>query len=218
MNYLQYNENITKEELLKYNIVISDTAKISAGVKLSFGVCILGDSIIEDNCEISGNTVIDNSTISRGVKILSSMVTDSRINEGSTVGPFANIRNETVIGKNCRIGNFVEIKKSVVGDQSKIAHLTYVGDAEIGNDCNIGCGVVFCNYNGEIKQKSHLGNGVFVGSNVNIIAPVTIGDNAYIAAGSTINKDIENDEFAIARERQINKKNFNNPYKNHQNS
>ena len=110
------------------------------------------------------------------------------------------------------MGNFVEVKNAIVGDGSKMAHLAYIGDTEIGKNCNIGCGVVFCNYNGKIKQKSYLGDNVFVGSNANIIAPVTISDNAYIAAGSTINKDVGKGDLAIARVRQENKKNFKNPY------
>ena len=128
------------------------------------------------------------------------------------MGPFATIKKDSIVGKNCRIGNFVEIKKSKIGDNTKIAHLTYVGDASIGCDCNIGCGVVFCNYDGHLKRNSIVGNKVFIGSNVNIIAPVNIGDEAYVAAGSTINKNVENNQFAIARSFQTNKENFKNPY------
>ena len=118
----------------------------------------------------------------------------------------------SVVGENNRVGNFVEIKNSKTQKDCKMAHLSYIGDAEMGENCNIGCGVVFCNYNGKIKQKSVLGNNVFVGSNVNLIAPVQLGDNSYIAAGSTIYQNVENGEFAIARARQTNKQNFKNPY------
>ena len=182
-------------------ILISNTAIIGKNVKIGHNVCILGDSVIEDNVEISSNTVIENSKIGDGTIILSSFVNDSEIESNSSIGPFAHIRGNSKIGKNCR-----------VGDGSKMAHLAYIGDTEIGKNCNIGCGVVFCNYNGKIKQKSYLGDNVFVGSNANIIAPVTISDNAYIAAGSTINKDVGKGDLAIARVRQENKKNFKNPY------
>ena len=193
-------------------ILISNTAIVGKNVKIGHNVCILGDSVIEDNVEISSNTVIENSKIGDGTIILSSFVNDSEIESNSSIGPFAHIRGNSKIGKNCRVGNFVEVKNAIVGDGSKMAHLAYIGDTEIGKNCNIGCGVVFCNYNGKIKQKSYLGDNVFVGSNANIIAPVTISDNAYIAAGSTINKDVGKGDLAIARVRQENKKNFKNPY------
>ncbi|MBR2969654.1 MAG: UDP-N-acetylglucosamine diphosphorylase [Clostridia bacterium] len=214
MNYIYYRSDVSKEELLRMNIVIDSEAKIADGVKISSGVCVLKESKIGQNVEIGSNSIIENTVLEDGVKIQSSVVKDSHIGNNTSIGPFAHIRNNTIIGKDCRIGNFVEIKKSIIGDECKIAHLTYVGDASMGRNCNIGCGVVFCNYNGEIKQSSNLGDNVFIGSNVNIIAPVNIGDWAYVAAGSTINKNIEPDEFSIARSRQENKKNFINPYKN----
>ena len=124
------------------------------------------------------------------------------------------VRPGCIIADGVHAGNFVEIKNSNLGDGVKVAHLTYVGDADIGDVCNIGCGVVFCNYNGEIKQRSVIEKNVFIGSNVNIIAPVKIEEGAYIAAGSTINKNVGKNQFAIAREFQINKDNFKNPYLN----
>lgn len=212
MEKIVYSKNLNKEDLLKYNIVIEDSVDIKDNVKLSHGVCILGSSVIEANCIIENNSIIENSHIGCGVEILSSHISNSKIGECCTIGPFANIKKQSIVGKNCRIGNFVEVKNSMIGDGSKIAHLAYVGDAEIGQNCNIGCGVVFCNYNGKIKQRSVLGDKVFIGCNVNIIAPVKIESETYIAAGSTITMDVENGQFAIARSRQINKNNFNNPY------
>ncbi len=200
------------KEYKEKNIVISDNAKIGKNVKISYNVCILGDSVIEDDVEIGANSVIENSYIGKGVLIISSFIKISEIGAGTTIGPFAHVRDNSKIGENCRIGNFVEIKNSIIGRGSKMAHLSYIGDAEMGVCCNIGCGVVFCNYNGKIKQKSYLGDNVFVGSNCNLIAPVVLSDNAYIAAGSTINKDVDVGELAIARARQVNKKNFKNPY------
>ncbi len=200
------------KEFKEKNIVVSASSKLAEKVKLGSNVCILGDSIIEENVEIGANSVIENSHICKGTIIISSFVKNSVIGENSTVGPFAHIRDNSQIAENCRIGNFVEIKNSVIGRGCKMAHLAYIGDAEMGINCNIGCGVVFCNYNGKIKQKSYLGDNVFVGSNSNLIAPVVLSDNAYIAAGSTINNDVDVGELAIARARQVNKKNFKNPY------
>lgn len=214
MDYIEYDQSINKEEFIKRNICLDEKSFIADGVKLYNGVSVIGESRIGEGCQLYGYSVIENVNLGKNVVVKSSMLSGVNIGDNSTIGPYANIHSGSVIGKGCRIGNFVEIKKSIIGDGNKIAHLTYVGDAEIGNDCNIGCGVVFCNYNGRIKQKSYIGDKVFIGSNVNIIAPVIIADGAYIAAGSTVNKDVDVDEFVIARARQINKKNFHNPYKN----
>ncbi len=194
------------------NIIIDDTAIIGKDVKISDNVCILGKSVIGDGCEISPNSVIKDSYLGEGCIIVASHIEDSSLGKGCTVGPFAHIRTNSKLGEKCRVGNFVEIKNSQIGNNSKMAHLAYIGDAIVGDNCNIGCGVVFCNYDGEKKQQSKLGDNVFVGSNANLVAPVSIADNAYIAAGSTINLDVGEGEFAIARERQTNKKNFKNPY------
>lgn len=209
---ITYNEKTTKEELQKFNIVIIDSAKIANGVKLGANVFVGGNAKIEEDVEVGANTVIEDSEIKQGVKILSSFIKNSVINKNTTVGPFAHIRDNANIGEGCRIGNFVEIKKSKLGDGCKVAHLTYIGDAELGANCNVGCGVVFCNYNGKIKQKTIVGNNVFIGSNVNLVAPIKVADCAYIAAGSTINRDVGLKDFSIARARQENKKGFKNPY------
>lgn len=201
-----------KSSRIAKNIVIGKDVNIGKHVLVGMNVIISGDSEIMDDCVIESNSHIENAKISSNVKICASFIKDSSIDENSTVGPFANIRNNSIIGKNCRIGNFVEIKNSKIGDYSKCAHLTYVGDALIGENCNIGCGVVFCNYDGEKKSRAIVGDYVFIGSNSNIIAPIQIADKAYIAAGSTINKDIKEEKFAIARARQENKSGFNNPY------
>ena len=120
--------------------------------------------------------------------------------------PFAHIRPNCIFGDNVKIGAFVEVKNSFIGNGTKVPHLSYVGDAEIGENVNIGCGVVFANYNGQIKQKSKIGNNVFVGCNVNIVAPVTIADDTYICAGTTVTNDTNVGDFVIGRVRQENKK------------
>ncbi len=216
--YINMDETIhfnkTKEsELRQRNIVIGKNVKIGSDVKLGCNVCLLGETTIGDNSIIFSNSVIENCVIGSNVVIRSSMLENCRVDNSTEVGPFAHIRSNAIIGENCRIGNFVEIKNSIISNNCKIAHLSYVGDAEIGEHCNIGCGVVFCNYNGIKKQKSHIGNFAFIGSNSNIVAPVNIEDYTYIAAGSTITKDVKKDELAIARAHQVNKENFKNPYK-----
>jgi len=128
---------------------------------------------------------------------------EAKIGKGTRIGPGVVLRGECVIGENCRITNFVEIKKSTIGDGTKISHMSYIGDATVGSNCNIGCGVVFCNYNGKIKQRTIIGDNVFVGSNSNLVAPITIGDNAYIAAGSTITEDVPAKALGIGRARQV---------------
>ncbi len=210
MEILIYNEKTTKSALKRMNIVIENST-IAAGVVLEPNVAII-NSTIALGTRVCSFCVIKESEIAENVIILSSQIENSFIGKNSHVGPFAHIRMNSCVGEGNRIGNFVELKNAKTKKGCKIAHLTYVGDAELGENCNIGCGVVFCNYNGKIKQKSYLGNNVFVGSNVNLIAPVTLKDNAYIAAGSTIYQDVEENEFAIARSRQTNKQGFKNPY------
>lgn len=157
------------------------------------------------------NSYIENCTICENVEIYNSVVKDSLIESGAVVGPFAHIRDGAVIGNNTRIGTFVEIKKSRVGDGSKIAHMSYVGDSEIGKNCNIGAGVIFCNYDGVKKQKIVLGDWVFVGSNSNLIAPLEIGDKAFIAAGTTVSRSVMENANIIGRARQEEFV-FENPY------
>ena len=212
MEFIIYNKDMLKADLLAKNIVVTDDCDVAEGTKIWSCVCIKDKTVIGYGCEICSNSVLQNAVVDNDVEIKSSFLEDCKIGKGCKIGPFAHIRNNATIDKNCRVGNFVEIKNSQIGEGCKMAHLAYIGDAIIGSNCNIGCGVIFCNFNGKIKQKSILGKNVFVGSNTNLIAPLTIGDNAYIAGGSTITQDINKDEFAIARSRQTNKTNFKNPY------
>ncbi|MDZ5035084.1 DapH/DapD/GlmU-related protein, partial [Clostridium perfringens] len=137
------------------------------------------------------NSRITNSNISNNFEIQSSVIIDSKIGERTTVGPFAYIRPESVIGSGARIGDFVEIKKSTIGDNTKVSHLTYIGDASVGENCNFGCGTVVVNYDGQKKHKTEIGNNSFIGCNANLVSPVKVGDNTYIAAGSTITNDVK---------------------------
>jgi len=170
---------------------------------------VRGETVIKDGAKLLQGNVIENSIIGEEVSLNCSQVYKSFIGKKTTVGPYAYIRPDTVIGEKCRIGDFVEIKSSKLGDGCKVSHLSYVGDCEMGKNCNIGCGVVFVNYDGKDKHKAKLGDNVFVGSNCNVIAPIEIGDGAFLAAGSTVNKTVESGALAIARARQMNKGQWN---------
>lgn len=164
------------------------------------------NSIVRGN--LKGINIVENSVIENNCEVVSSHIFDSIIDENTTIGPNAHLRAGSKIGKNCRIGNFVEIKNSEIGDNTKIAHLAYVGDAKIGKNCNIGCGVIFVNYNGKEKNKIVIGDNVFVGSNCNLIAPLNIPDNVYICAGTTVTKDLTEYDFVIGRSRETIKPNM----------
>lgn len=153
---------------------------------------------------LPGSFIID-STIGENVKVDACRITDSTVGNNVNLGPYAHLRGHTVIGDDSRIGNFVEMKNAHVGKKTRCAHLTYIGDAEVGEDVNFGCGVVTVNYDGKNKFKTKIGDHAFIGSNVNLIAPVSVGNNAVVAAGSTIDEDVPDNDMAIARQRQVNK-------------
>lgn len=181
---------------------------IGKDVRIGPGNIIKGKTVIKDHAKIGARNTLDNSVIDEGAFIESSYVLSSVVGKRSTVGPNAYLRPGSVIGADCRIGDFVEIKNSTVGDTTKISHLTYVGDATVGKGCNLGCGVVVANYDGKNKHRTVIGDGAFIGSNSNLIAPLTVGDNAFIAAGSTITEEVPEQALAIARERQVIKPNW----------
>lgn len=187
------------------NTYIDADAKIGIDTVIYPGTIIEGKCIIGEDCIIGPNSRIVKSEIGNGVEIQNSVVLESAVGDETHVGPFAYIRPESVIGKKVKIGDFVEIKKSSIGDGTKVSHLTYIGDAEVGEKCNFGCGTVFVNYDGSKKYKTKIGNHAFIGCNCNLIAPIEIGDNAYLAAGSTITDNVPDGSLAIARERQVNK-------------
>lgn len=165
-------------------------------------VTIKGNSVIGDNVKLISGSYIDNGIIGDGVTIDNSKIVDSSVGKDSVVGPMSHLRNGCKIGEKCRIGNFVEMKNTEFGDGSKCAHLTYLGDSLFGKNINVGCGVVTVNYDGCHKFQTVVKDGAFIGSNVNIIAPVTIGENALLAAGSTITSDVEAGDMGIARSKQ----------------
>ena len=173
---------------------------------------VIGDDVtIYENNRIEGKTVIGNGAvllpgnyiksteIGACVRFNHSQAEDARVGEGAEIGPYARLRPGAAVGKRAKIGNFVEIKNATVGEGTKVSHLAYVGDADIGAGCNIGCGAIFVNYNGKTKSRSTVGDGAFIGSNCNVIAPVKIEGDSYIAAGTTVCEDVASGDFVIGR-------------------
>ncbi len=182
---------INKEHMLNgVQIINSDSTFIGPNVEIGEGTIIYPGNVILGNSKIGSKSLLKpNNTIE-----------DSQIGSETTVGPMAYLRNEAIIGDNCRVGNFVELKNTNFGTGSKAAHLTYLGDAEVGSNVNIGCGVITANYDGVNKHKTIIGDNSFVGSNTNLVAPVEVGSDVFVAAGTTVSKDVENEKFVIDRQ------------------
>lgn len=191
--------------------------EIGQDTLIESGVSLKGNTKIGSHSTIGSNSEIISSNIADHVEIRQSVLEFANVEENVTVGPFAHLRAKSVLKEGAHIGNFVEVKNSVVGKNSKAGHLTYIGDADIGTDVNVGCGTVFVNYDGKNKFRSTIGNDVFIGSGSNIVAPVTVGDRAIIAAGSTVNSDVPEEALAIARSRQENKDKYWKRFKDKQN-
>ncbi|MDH7481812.1 MAG: bifunctional UDP-N-acetylglucosamine diphosphorylase/glucosamine-1-phosphate N-acetyltransferase GlmU [Armatimonadota bacterium] len=198
------------ERLMLEGVTVVDPSStyVDWDVEIGQDTILYPGTIIEKGCRIGADCLIGpaarlvNVEVGDRVTILYSTVIESVIDDGTRVGPFANIRPGCKIGKDVRVGDFVEAKNAIIGNSVSMAHLAYVGDAEVGDNTNIGAGTITCNYDGIKKNRTIIGKNAFVGSNVTLIAPVTIGDGAYIAAGSTITKDVPADSLAVARKRQ----------------
>lgn len=186
---------------------IDKRASVGEGVIIYPNSYILGETIIGNNTIIYPNTTIENSVIGSDCEIKSSYIEDSNVGDEVIIGPYAHLRPNSNIGNKCKIGNFVEIKNATLKEGTKASHLAYVGDVDVGENCNIGCGAIFVNYNGKSKNRSVIGDNVFIGSNCNVIAPLNIASNSYICAGTTITVDTKNDDFVIGRAREIVKNN-----------
>ncbi|MFC7372307.1 bifunctional UDP-N-acetylglucosamine diphosphorylase/glucosamine-1-phosphate N-acetyltransferase GlmU [Fictibacillus iocasae] len=187
---------------------ISADAQIGSDTVIYPGTVILGAAKIGSENVIGPNSEIKDSTIGDQNVIKQTVVHDSEIGSYTTIGPFAHIRPSSQLENNVKIGNFVEVKKSVMAEGSKASHLSYIGDAEIGRDVNLGCGSITVNYDGKNKFLTKVGDGAFIGCNSNLIAPVTVGAGAYVAAGSTITDDVPGEALSIARARQTTKENY----------
>lgn len=187
---------------------ISLEAEIGRDTVIYPGTIIEGKTVIGEDCIIGPHSEIKNCSVGNGTTIRHSVAHDSEIGNDVTIGPFAHIRPSSKISDEVRIGNFVEIKKSTFGKGSKASHLSYIGDAEVGANVNLGCGSITVNYDGKNKYMTKIEDGAFIGCNANLIAPVTIGKGAYVAAGSTITDDVPGNALSIARARQVNKENY----------
>lgn len=197
-------------------VIIEETVKIKEGTVILPNTVITGATQIGKNCIIGPNSYICDTVVGDNTKLNNTQSYNSQIGSGVTAGPFVHIRPNCKIADNVHIGNFVEVKNSTVDEGSKLPHLLYVGDSDVGKDVNFGCGCVTVNYDGRNKSRTTVKDGAFIGCNTNLVAPVTVGENAFTAAGSTITEDIPDNALAIARNRQIIKKdwvNIKKPYK-----
>jgi bifunctional UDP-N-acetylglucosamine pyrophosphorylase/glucosamine-1-phosphate N-acetyltransferase len=183
---------------------IDADVKIEADVVIYPGTSITGESKVKSGAIIGPRTTLNSCTVAEGAKVIESNCTDSEIGKDAKVGPFTYLRKGTTLANESKAGAFVEIKNSTVGKGSKVAHLSYVGDAQIGEETNIGAATVFVNYDGEKKHQAKIGNQVRIGSSTMLVAPITVGDGAYTAAGSVINEDVPAGAIGIGRARQVN--------------
>ena len=174
------------------------------------GVMLYGETVVGTECEIGPNTVLQSCMIGDGAMINSSQLEGAQVGNNAIVGPYAYVRPGCVIGNNAKVGNFVELKDTTLGDASRIPHLSYVGDADVGEKVNIGCGATTVNYEGREPNKTHIDAGAVIGSNTNLVAPLSVGRGAYTAAGSTITEDVPPHTLAIARSKQTNRENWMN--------
>ena len=182
--------------------------EIGADTTVELNVMLKGKTKIGANCFIGANSEIVDSQIAEGVSITQSVIEESTVATGTTIGPFAHLRPNSHLGEDVHIGNFVEVKNSTLGKGVKSGHLTYVGDSDLGQDINIGCGTIFVNYDGKKKHRSVVGDQVFIGCNANIVSPVKIGDRAFIGAGTTVTEDVPAESLALSRVKQVNLLNY----------
>lgn len=187
---------------------VDSSVKVGRDTILHPGTVLEGNTVIGENCEIGPYTRLTNVTVGDDTVIHFTYAHDCAIANGADVGPYVHLRPNTEIGDKVHIGNFVEVKNSIVGEGTKFPHLSYIGDSDVGSGVNIGCGTITVNYDGKIKHRTKIGNGAFVGCNSNLVAPVSVGDFSYIGAGSTITKDVPSKALAVGRARQIVKENW----------
>lgn len=184
------------------SVYIEDTVVIGNDTEIWPGAVLKGNTVIGSGCVIGKDSIIENSTVGDGTDILKSVIKDSSIGNNTHVGPFAYMRPGSSVGSECKVGDFVELKNATFGDGSKAAHLAYIGDADVGRDVNIGCGVIFANYDGVHKFRSTAGDRAFIGSNSNLVAPVNVAEDAYIAAGTTVTGDVPAGALCVGRMRE----------------
>lgn len=197
-------------------VIISPGVKIGVETEILPGTIIKGKTVIGENCIIGPNSFIEDSVIGDNVTLNNTQCYSSTIKNGTSIGPFARVRPDCVIGEDVKAGNFVEFKNANIGDRTSVSHLTYIGDADFGTDINVGCGCATVNYNGKEKNRTKVDDHAFIGCSTYLVAPVSVGKNSYTAAGSVITEDVPDDALAIARSRQTIKKDWisrKKPYK-----
>jgi bifunctional UDP-N-acetylglucosamine pyrophosphorylase/glucosamine-1-phosphate N-acetyltransferase len=185
------------------SVTIDEAVEMEPDVIIEPQTHLRGKTLIGSGSRIGPGSLIENSQIGENVTALYSVITDSFVEQGTKIGPFAHLRGHVETGENCRIGNFVELKNTQLGDRSNVAHLSYLGDTSAGTQVNIGAGTITANYDGVKKHRTRIGDRTKTGSNSVLVAPITIGSDVYIAAGSTVTEDVENDALVIARSRQV---------------
>ena len=181
---------------------VEEQVTVGNGTVLLPGTILRGNTVVGENCTIGPNVMLTDTTVENDVIINSAQVEDSILRRGCEIGPYTHIRPHCDVGEECKVGAFVQLKNCTLGKGTKMAHLTYVGDADVGERVNFGCGTITCNYDGVAKHRTVIGNDCFVGCNTNLVAPVTLADGVYTAAGSTVTQDVEADALVIARARQ----------------
>jgi N-acetylglucosamine-1-phosphate uridyltransferase (contains nucleotidyltransferase and I-patch acetyltransferase domains) len=183
---------------------IEETVKIGKGTIIYPGVILEGNTEIGENCTIGQNTRIVDSKIGNETELQSSVILESQVGNHTKVGPFAYLRPHSKLGDGVKVGDFVEVKNSSMGNGSKASHLSYIGDSDVGENVNIGCGVVFVNYDGKNKHRSVVKDGAFVGCNSNLVSPVIIEEGAYVAAGTTVTRDVPKGALCVGRAKDKN--------------
>lgn len=186
-------------------VIIGDNVSVGKNTVILSGCILTGNTVIGENNIIGPDTVLHDMRVGTGNTLLTLQGFQAEIRNDCNIGPFTQIRPGSVISSGVHLGNFVEVKNSAIGDKTSVSHLTYVGDSDVGKNVNFGCGCVTVNYTGKQKFRCTVKDNCFVGCNTNLVAPVTLGENSYTAAGSTITEDVPSDTLAIARARQVNK-------------
>ena len=187
------------------SVYVEDSVQVGEGTLLLPGTILRGDTVVGRNCQIGPNVMLTSCTVEDECAINASQCEESVIRKGCQIGPYTHIRPHCVVGEGSKIGAFVQLKNCNLGKGTKMAHLTYVGDSDVGRKVNFGCGTVTTNYDGVKKYRCTIEDGAFIGCNTNLVAPVTVGAGSYIAAGATITKDVPADALAVARAKQENK-------------
>ncbi|MBW4641585.1 MAG: bifunctional UDP-N-acetylglucosamine diphosphorylase/glucosamine-1-phosphate N-acetyltransferase GlmU [Goleter apudmare HA4340-LM2] len=185
------------------SITIDDTVELQSDVIIEPQTHLRGNSIIQTGSRIGPGSLIENSQLGENVTVLYSVVINSTVQARTQIGPYTNLRGQVQVGAGCRLGNFVELKNTQIGDRTNVAHLSYLGDSTIGSRVNIGAGTITANYDGVKKHPTKIGDRTGTGSNTTLVAPITLGNDVYVAAGSTVTEDVPDDSLVIARERQV---------------